>query len=77
MGLRRTTLVLEEALYRQVKQVALDQDKSLRQVVQEALRLFCEGRLFPRRGTRMPRFGAYRFHVKGPLRRAQLYEDRV
>ena len=77
MGFRRTTVVLEEGLYRQVKQLAVDQDKTLREVIQKALQMFCQGRLFARRRIRMPRFGAYRFRVKGSLRRADIYEDRV
>lgn len=76
MSIRRTTVALDEGIYRQVKQAALTQDRSIREIVQEALRLFCEGRFLPSRVARRPRFGAYRFRIKGALRRADIYEDR-
>lgn len=77
MGFRRTTIALDERLYRQVKRTAVDQDKTIREIVREALELFCQGRLAARQHPRMPRFGAYRFRIKGSLRRADIYEDRV
>lgn len=77
MGIRRTTIALDERLYRQVKQTALLQDLSIKDVVQEALRLFCSGRLATSRPARRPRFGAYRFGITGSLRRVDIYSDRV
>ena len=77
MGFRRTTVVLDEELYRQVKRRAVDLDRPIREIVQEALRLFCQGRAaVPPRG-RLPNFGAYRFHVKGRLTRSEIYRDRA
>lgn len=75
MGFHRTTVVLDERLYRQVKQTAFQQDKTIREVVQQALEWFCQGRLGSRARARMPRFGAYRSRVKGSLSRSSIYED--
>lgn len=77
MVLRRTTVVLEDSVYRQVKQAALDLDMTIRELVQEALRRFCEGRRGVRQTPRRPHFGAFQFRVKETLRRTDLYEDRV
>jgi len=40
---RRTTVVLDELLYRQAKRAAVDQDKSLKEIIEEALRIFLRG----------------------------------
>ncbi len=77
MSLRRTTVALEDGLYRQVKRMAVDLGRPMRELIQEALRLFCEGRLLGRRPQRMPHFGAFRCKIRGGLRRADIYEDRV
>ena len=77
MKLRRTTVVLEDGLYRQVKQTAVLNDRSIRDVVQEALRLFCAGRLAVGRSVRRPRFGTHRLGIRGSLRRVDLYGERV
>ena len=77
MGFHRTTVVLDERLYRQVKQTALQQDRTIREVVQQALEWFCQGRLAGRSQARMPRFGAYRSRIKGDISRSSIYEERI
>lgn len=77
MGFHRTTVVLDERLYRQVKQTALQQDKTIREVMEQALAWFCQGRLPGRISGKMPRFGAYRFRLKGGVSRSEIYEDRL
>jgi len=77
MGFYRTTLMLDEAIYRRIKRMAVDRNQPIRAVVQEALRLFCEGRLPSSRKAGMPRFGRYRFRLKEGLRRADIYAERV
>jgi len=77
MGFRRTTVALDEELYRQVKRRAVDLDRPIREIVQEALRLFCQGRPAAPARRKMPNFGAYRFRVKGGLNRSEIYRDRA
>ena len=78
MGFRRTTVALDEELYRQVKRRAVDLDRPIREIVQEALRLFCQGRVTAAPGRhRMPRFGAFRSRIKGSLSRSEIYRDRL
>lgn len=77
MGLRRTTVALDEELYRQVKRRAVDLDRPIREIVQEALRRFCQGRSSATSAQhRMPHFGAYRSRIKGGLSRSEIYRDR-
>ena len=77
MGFRRTTVALEEGLYRQIKRRAVDLDRPIREIVQEALRLFCQGRTAVPTHKKMPNFGAYRFRLKGSLDRSEIYRGRV
>lgn len=39
----RTTIVLERELYRQAKRLALEQDKTLKEIVEQALRAYRRG----------------------------------
>jgi predicted transcriptional regulator len=39
----RTTVVLEKELYRQVKRLALEQDKTLKEIIEQALRSYLRG----------------------------------
>lgn len=73
MGNRRTTVVLDEILYRQAKRVAMEHDKSLKEILEEALRAFLRGGE-PRR-TGGPRFGVYPGKARKDLRRETLYRD--
>lgn len=77
MGFRRTTVALDEELYRQVKRRAVDLDRPIREIVQEALRRFCQERPSVSEKKRMPRFGAYRSQIKGSLSRSEIYRDHL
>ena len=39
----RTTIVLEKELYRQIKRLALDQDMTLKEIVEKAIRAYLRG----------------------------------
>ncbi len=76
MGNRRTTLVLDESLYRQAKRVAVEQDKKLKEIFEEALRAFLMGgQQQGRRQVPGPRFGVYPGKPPMDLRRETLYRD--
>lgn len=73
--MHRTTLILDEALYREVKRTAVDRDRPMRVLVEEALRAYLG---LPKLASKVrpPKFGVYRFHVKGDLRRETIYGER-
>ncbi|HSE85411.1 MAG TPA: ribbon-helix-helix protein, CopG family [Candidatus Binatia bacterium] len=71
----RTTIVLEKELYRQVKRLALEQDKTLKEIIEQALRSYLRGDHEPRQKSRGGRFGVYAGKVRGSLRRENLYRD--
>ena len=73
--MQRTTFMLDEELYRQVKRKAVDRGKPMRMLVEEALRMYL-GLAARRPMGRKPSFGVYRFRVKGDLRRKTIYADR-
>jgi len=72
---RRTTIVLEKELYRQAKRVALEQDKTLKEVVEQALRAYLRGDQVGAQRSRGGRFGVYSGKVRGSLRRESIYRD--
>jgi len=71
----RTTIVLEKELYRQAKRLALEQDKTLKEIVEEALRAYLRGDQQSGRRSRGGRFGVYAGRVRGSLRRENIYRD--
>ncbi len=71
----RTTIVLEKGLYRQAKRLALEQDKTLKEIVEQALRAYLRGDQQRRQKNRGGRFGVYAGKVRGSLRRENLYRD--
>lgn len=75
MGDRRTTVVLDENLYRQAKRVAVEQDRSLKEIIEEALRDFLRRGQQRRRRAAGPRFGVYRGKALTDLSREILYRD--
>ncbi len=75
MGNRRTTVVLEESLFRQAKRVAVEEDKSLKEIIEEALRAFLRGGQQRREPAAGPRFGVYPGKPLKDLRRETLYRD--
>ena len=71
----RTTIVLEKELYRQAKRLALEQETTLKEVVEQALRAYLRGdqqRVLRSKGER---FGVYAGKVRGRLRRDSLDRD--
>ena len=72
---RRTTVVLEPELYRHAKRVALEQDKSLKEIIEEALRLFLRGGGREGRKGARTRFGVYPAKARTGLRRETIYRD--
>jgi hypothetical protein len=71
----RTTIVLEKELYRQVKRLALEQDKTLKEIIEEALRSYLRGDHQTGQKDRRRRFGVYAGKVRGSLRREYIYRD--
>jgi predicted transcriptional regulator len=71
----RTTIVLEKELYRQVKRLALDQDMTLKEIVEKAIRAYLRGDHERAQRSRAGRFGVYTGKVRGSLRRENIYRD--
>lgn len=70
----RTTIVLEKELYRQVKRLALEQDKTLKEIVELALRAYLRGD-DQRQNNKTARFGVYAGKARRSLRREDIYQD--
>jgi hypothetical protein len=73
----RTTIVLEKELYRQVKRLALEQDMTLKEIVDKAIRAYLRGDHERAQRSRGGRFGVYTGKVRGSLRREDIYRDIV
>ena len=71
----RTTIVLEKELYRQAKRLALEQDKTLKEIVEQALRAYLRGDHQREQKSGGGRFGVYAGKVRGSLRRESIYRD--
>ena len=74
--MHRTTFVLDEELYRQVKRKAIDRGRPVRVLVEEALRAYLGLSVKPRQGP-APKFGVYKMKVIGSLRREDIYEEHI
>lgn len=70
----RTTIVLEKELYRQVKRLALEQDKTVKEIVELALRAYLRGD-DQRQRSKKGRFGVYAGKARRSLRREDIYQD--
>ena len=70
--MQRTTFMLDEELYREVKRKAVDRHQPMRALVEEALRTYLGLRV---RGpaVRQPKFSLYRARVQGSLSRQDVY----
>lgn len=75
MGNRRTTVVLDENLYRQAKRAAVEQDKTLKEILEEALLAFLRGGQQRSGRAAVPRFRVYPGKAFTDLRRETLYRD--
>ena len=74
MADKRTTITIEENLLKEAKRIALEEDKTLKELVGEALK----EKLDVKDCSRKPnfRFKAYNMgEIKLPLTREQIYED--
>ena len=71
----RTTIVLEKELYRQAKRLALEQDTTLKKIIEQALRSYLRGD--QQRGQRNGggRFKVYAGKSRGGLSRENIYRD--
>ena len=75
MKTRRTTILLEKELYRQAKRVALEHDKTLKQIVEQALRAYLNSSQEQLRKSRKGEFGVYVGRPRGTLKRQNIYSD--
>ena len=74
--MQRTTFMLDEELYREVKRKAVDRRQPMRALVEEALRTYLGLGVKPRRG-RGPTFGVYNMRIIGSLRREDIYAAHI
>jgi len=74
--MHRTTLMLDEELYRAVKRTAVDRGRPMRALVEEALRTYLGLGAKPKPGS-VPKFGVYKAKVTGSLRREDIYKDYI
>ena len=72
--MHRTTVMLEEALYRAVKRQAIDRGRPVRQLIEEALRRYLGLRTVSSR-RRTPGFGVYEARVRQSMTRSRMYRD--
>ena len=70
--MHRTTLILEDDLYRQVKREAVDRGRSMRVLVEEALRKYL-GLTPVHRNVHVPRFGVYQVRIRRHFNREDIY----
>ena len=74
--MHRTTFMLDDELYRQVKRKAVDRGRPMRVLVEEAIRAYLGLGVKPRHG-KVPKFGVYKMKVIGSLRRQDLYDEHL
>ena len=71
---KRTTVVFEEEnLIKEAKKKAVEEDKTLKEIVNEALRTYLQVRKPTRK--KFPFKGYHMGEIKGTLRREEIYED--
>lgn len=72
--MHRTTVMLDEDLYRHMKRTAVDRGRPMRVLIEDALRkYFGLTQRLPK--GKLPSFGVYNARIVGSLRRADIYED--
>jgi hypothetical protein len=71
----RTTIVLERELYLEAKRLALEQDKTLKEIVEQALRAYLRGDQQRGQKSKEREFGIYAGKVRGSLRRENISRD--
>lgn len=75
MKTRRTTLILEEGLYKQAKRLALDQDKHFKDVVREALQVYIARGPAALSEHDLPPHRAWSLGIRGTMSRREIYRD--
>ena len=70
----KTTLRLNETLIKEAKRKALEEDKSLQEVVDEALRTFLNKKVSNRK-VNIEELTTYPIKVRGDINRAAIYKD--
>lgn len=74
-AVKRTTINLKPETYRRLKRVAVDRDRTLQEIVNEALERHL--RTVGKERKEAPRFPTFRMGgVKGRLTREEIYQDR-
>ena len=74
--MHRTTLMLHDELYREVKRKAIDRGRPMRALVEEAIRAYLGLGGKPPVG-KLPKFGVYKMKIVGSLRREDIYRDHL
>ena len=74
--MHRTTFMLDEELYRQVKRKAIDRGRPVRALVEEALRAYL-GLSKSSRPAPRPKFRVFKASVHGSLRREDIYKEHL
>lgn len=73
--MHRTTVMLDDDLYRAVKRKAVDRGRPMRTLVEEAIRTYLGlERPTPRQ---VPKFGVYNARIIGSLRREHIYAEHI
>ena len=74
--MHRTTMVLDEVLYREVKRKAVDRGRPVRALVEEALRAYLGlGKISPK--APRPKFRVFQARVLGSLTREEIYKEHL
>ena len=74
--MHRTTVMLEEDLYRAVKRKAVDRGRPMRALVEEAIRRYL-GFAQRRPHVTRPKFRVFKARVLGSLRREDSYAEHI
>ena len=74
--MRRTTVMLDDELYRAVKRKAVDRGRPMRALVEEAIRRYL-GLARGRTPVTRPKFRVFQARVLGSLRREDIYAEHI
>ena len=74
--MHRTTVMLDEDLYRAVKRKAVDRGRPMRALVEEAIRRYL-GLAHGRTQVTRPKFRVFQARVLGSLRREDIYAEHI
>jgi len=74
--MHRTTVMLDDELFRAVKRKAVDRGRPMRALVEEALRRYL-GVVGGRAALTRPKFRVFQARVLGSLRREDIYAEHI